>query len=806
MRRRPRRRINPARRVLGAAGRVLAWLFAAVSGLVALAAVAVAVLFWESLPPSGVQLQVPGLAKSVAITLDPDGIPRIMAGSDLDAAAALGFMHARDRMFQMELMRRAASGRLSEIAGTATLRLDRTTRVLGLRTRAEADLAALDADTQAMLDAYARGVNAWIAARGRFAAPEFIPLGQPEPWTAVDSLLWGKTMGLYLSGNWRSKLARAALQARLPPDRLRELWPPQDDTPRPDARVLPGLPLAGTRLAALSGTRLAAAVPDFPEPFTLPGSASNEWAVDGTKTVSGKPLLAGDPHLAFSLPGIWYLARIETPGGVLAGATAPGMPFLVIGHNGRIAWTFTTTGADTQDVFVETPLPDGNYQTPDGPQPFSRREERIRVRGAPDELLTVRETRHGPVLSDLDAPGGQVPGGQVLGGQAVGNPVLAVAMANLAPGDSAAAGLLALNRAAGVAEAGRASEMIAAPVQNLLVADQAGIAQFTTGRVPLRRAGDGSLPVDGADGEHDWTGFASGADLPRIVGPASGRLVNANERVAGPDFPVFMGNDWFGDWRARRIREMLDAANAYTPASFAAMQVDPVSSFAVEILPTLLAVRPLDEPSRQAIASLSDWHGAMEVDLPQPLIFNAWVRQFEAAVLGRAGVPAGAAGARYDFVARALSPEGAAWCDGDCGPLLSRSLQAAMAGIAAAQGPALGGWLWGGVHRAIFSHPLLGMLPVLGRLTTSYIEQPGDDTTVYRGGTRGDSWASVHGAGYRGVYDLQDLDQSLFALTPGQSGHPFRRVATSLMTRWRDGTGILLGPHPVVADSIGLIP
>ena len=378
----------------------------------------------------------------------------------------------------------------------------------------------------------------------------------------------------------------------------------------------------------------------------------------------------------------------------------------------------------------------------------------------------MRETRHGPVLSDLDAPGG---------------PVLAVAMANLAPGDSAAAGLLALNRAPDIEAAGLASEMIATPVQNLLVADQAGIAQFTTGRVPIRRAGDGTVPVDGADGAHDWTGFAGGSALPRIIGPASGRLVNANERIAGPDFPVFMGADWFGDWRARRIRQLLDSANSYSTASFAAMQVDPVSSFAVQILPTLLATQPLDDASRRAIALLSDWHGAMQADLPQPLIFNAWVRQFEVALLDHAGVPAGAAGARYDLVARALSPAGIAWCGGDCGPLLSRSLQAAIAGIAAAQGPSPDSWLWGGVHRAIFPHPLLGALPALGWLTTSYIAQPGDDTTVYRGGTRGDNWASVHGAGYRGVYDLQNLDRSLFALTPGQSGHPFRRLATSLM-------------------------
>ncbi len=784
MRRRSRRPGRIIRARLWLAAWLLGRAIAVGCGLVALMGVGVGALIWLSLPPGGMRVQVPGLAGPVAISLDADGVPRIAAGSDLDAAAALGFMHARDRMFQMDLMRRAASGRLSEIAGAATLRSDRTMRVLGLRTRAAANLPLLNAETRATLEAYSSGVNAWIAARGRFAAPEFIPIGKPEPWTAVDSLLWGKIMGLYLSGNWRSELARAALQGHVATERLQALWPPQDDTPRPDARLLPDL-------HGLT-TRLAAAVPDFPEPFTWPASASNEWAVDGTQTTTGHPLLAGDPHLAFGLPCIWYLARIETPDGVLAGATAPGVPFLVIGHNGRIAWSFTTTGADTQDVFIETTLPDGRYQTPDGPQAFVEHEERIRVRGAADERLVVRETRHGPVLSDLDAPGG---------------PVLAVAMANLAPGDSTAAGLLALNRAADVTEAGRASELITAPVQNLLMADRTTIAQFTTGRVPIRRAGDGTLPVEGADGAHDWTGFAGGSALPRIVAPENGRLVNANERVAGPDFPVFMGADWFGDWRARRIRQMLTARDKHDSAGFAAMQVDAISSFAVHILPKLLATHPLDAASEQALGLLARWDGSMQADLPQPLIFNAWVRQFEAALLRHVGVPAAAVGAQYDMVARALSPAGAVWCDADCGPMLAQSLQAAMAGIVAANGPEPNDWLWGSVHQAIFSHPLLGALPVLGRMTTSKIAQPGDDTTVYRGGMRGDGWASVHGAGFRGVYDLADLDHSLFALTPGQSGHPFRRMATSLMTRWRDGTSLVLGPSAaIVTDSIGLNP
>jgi len=721
---------------------------------------------------------VPGLEADVRITVDADGIPRVAAGSERDGAAALGYLHARDRMFQLELMRRNASGRLSEVAGAAALPQDRLMRTLGLRRRAEADLAGLDPATRGMLDAYAAGVNAWIRARGRLAAPEFIVIGPPEPWTAVDSLLWGKTMGLYLSGNWRLEVARAALLARQPGVRVQEYWPPQDGTPAVEASLGVGVE-----------SRLAEVVPAFPAPFTLPDQASNEWAVDGTHSVSGAPLLAGDPHLGFSMPGIWYLARVDTPAGVLAGATAPGVPFLVMGHNGRIAWAFTTTGADTQDVFVETVLPDGNYASPQGPRPFVVREERIRVRGRADEVLRVRETRHGPVLSDLDAPGG---------------PVLAVAMANLLPGDSAP-GLLALNRAGTTAEAGLAAAGIVAPVQNMLVADRDGIAQFTTGRVPVRAAGDGSVPVAGADGAHDWVGMAGGDALPHQVAPASGRLVNANERTAAPDFPVFMGRDWYGDWRARRIRTLLDGLERHDAAGFAAMQVDSVSSYALEVLPRLLATAPADAASVEALGLLRGWDGAMQAELPQPLLFNEWMRAFEGSLLQGAGVPVGLTGTRYDLVAYALSPAGAWWCRGDCGAQLSASLGAAVSALAARQGPGAAGWRWGAEHRAAFAHPLLGLLPGVGRLATWSIEQPGDDTTLNRGGTRAGSWASVHGAGFRGVYDLADLDGSLFAQTPGQSGHSLRRTAASLLERWRDGVPVRLGPRgDAVADTLVL--
>ncbi len=757
--------------------RFLRLLDTAVRGIVAtllLAAVTVFAVLFIPLPGTDERAPVPGLTAAATVGFDVDGIPRIHAASERDAAAALGYVHARDRMFQMDLTRRVASGRLSELAGPATLKLDRTMRVLGLRRSAEAAWADMPPDARGLLEAYARGVNARLAQRGRFAAPEFVAFGRPEPWTPIDSLLWGKTISLYLSGNWREELSRAGLAGKLTPGQIDELWPAQPGTPAPAAAL-------DVRYAALA-TRLDAALPRFPDPFTLPDQASNEWAVDGARTASGAPLLAGDPHLAFGQPGFWYLARIETPGGVLAGATAPGVPFLVIGHNGHIAWTFTTTGADTEDLFAETVLADGRYQTPDGPQAFTTRQERIGVRGEPDTVLTVRLTRHGPVVSDLDRVDG------------AGGPVLAASLAAEQPGDDAVPGLLALNRAQDVDAAGRAAAAITSPIQNLLVADRTRIAQFTTGRVPIRRSGDGSVPAPG-DGSHDWTGWASGAALPHIVAPASGRLVNGNERTAPPDFPVFLGRDWFGDWRAQRIRTLLAGAHGLGTADFAAMQVDDVSSFAQSLLPTLRAVPRNDDLPGHAAALLDGWNGAMGRNAPQPLVFNAWVQAFYALVRQRAGVPGDAFSPWLEFTTFVLGPAGAHWCGGDCTPLLQESLRTSMAALAGRYGPDPSAWRWGTAHEAVFAHPILGALPVLGPLTTARIAQPGDDATIFRGGNRPGALTSVHGPGYRGVYDLADLDRSLFIAAPGQSGNIISRHATDLLHRWRDGASIQLSPH-----------
>ena len=757
--------------------------------VLAVAGIAIGGLLWWSLPPSAQEAAIPGLSGPVDIRIDQDGVPRIRAGNTLDGAAALGFLHARDRMFQMDLMRRNASGRLSELAGAVTLRQDRTMRVLGLRRRAEADLAGLPAETRAELEAYARGVNAWINARGRFSAAEFLWFGTPEPWTPVDSLLWGKTMGLWLSSNWRTKLSRLSLAGKVDPRIVEELWPPDTGDGRPHAELQPD-----PRMMQAAG-RLAEVLPAFPDPFTLPGSASNEWAVDGARSETGAPLLAGDPHLAFGKPGIWYLARIETDGGVLAGATAPGVPFLVIGHNGRIAWTFTTTGADVQDVFIETPVGADQYLTPDGPRPFIVHEEHIRVRGRPDEILRVRETRHGPVISDLEDLNGK------------DRPLLAVAMGNLAVGDTAAAGLAALNQASDIAGAGLAAGRISAPAQNLLVADRDGIAQYVTGRIPLRRNADGRMPVAGADVTNDWLGFASGTQLPHTIAPAGGRLVNANERVAPPDFPVFLGNDWFGDWRARRIHEMLDAAPKHSVDGFARMQTDVRSAYARQILPALLAVDVPPGPAAQARNLLRGWDGTMAADQPQPLIFNQWLDQFYARVLARVGIPRAVAGPQMETVAFVLSPAGGHWCGGDCAPLLREALAAAVEELRTSQGSDPAQWRWGQAHQAVFAHPILRALPLLGWLTSSRIPISGDNSTVNRQGNRGPIFDSVHGGAYRGVYDLADLERSRFVVAPGQSGHPLSRHSADFISRWREGGTITLGALPQrVTATIRLTP
>jgi penicillin amidase len=573
--------------------RILRWSGRGLAGLVAflvlLLAGATAAVWW-TLPAREGRVVLPGLSAPVEIALDAQGIPTVIAQSEGDAWTALGWLHARDRMFQMDSMRRGASGRLSEVAGSGALRLDRYMRLLGLVPRAEADLAALPPDTRAAMEAYARGVNAWIDARGRFAAPEFLVLGAPEPWRPVDSLLWGKVMGLWLSGNWRTELDRARLAGLLPPERLDDLWPADTTPGRPDlpglasAAAAPGIDWAAAAPGDRSGLdRLAAAIPRFPVDAPLPSMASNAWVVAGHAVGVGRTAARDRP--ASGLPGADPVVPCADR---IARRARAGRR-----HGTRRAWHRHRTERAPRPGASPPPIPTprtcswsacpGRTPTrrPTVPCPFTVREEVIRVRWSEPVALRVRETRHGPVISDLDAPAGRTDG-----------TVLALAAANLAPGDTAASGLLALNAARSLADARAAARLITSPSQNLMVADAAGgIAMYLTGRTPLRRSGDGSLPVPGWDGRADWTGFIPFDALPHVEDPASGVIANANNRVVPPGHDAWLGRDWNGDWRFRRIGQMLGAAPRHDVAGFAAMQADTLSLFAAET-PARPARRP----------------------------------------------------------------------------------------------------------------------------------------------------------------------------------------------------------------------
>ncbi|MFM7422213.1 MAG: penicillin acylase family protein, partial [Alphaproteobacteria bacterium] len=611
-----------------------------------------------------------------------------------------------------------------------------------LEERAAADLAALDPETRAMLEAYARGVNGWIAARGRFAAPEFIALGAPTPWQPVDSLLWGKIMGLWLGGNWRMELERARLAARLSPEQLADLWPEDATAGRPDEPLMPAETKASGALRGegLNGAALAALaqhLPRFPQDAPLPEIASNAWAVGTTRSATGAPLLAADPHLSHSAPIIWYLARISLPDGrSLMGATAPGVPGILIGRNENLAWGFTTTHADTQDIFIEKLTEDGRYATPEGPRDFIWHETDIAVRGAAPVRLRFRETRHGPVISDLD-PSFHSEAGTVL----------ALAMASLAAGETSARGLLRLNRAGSVAEARSAAEDITSPVQNLMLADRAGgIAMFIVGQVPQRRSGDGALPRPGWDGAAGWDGFLPFEAKPHVENPASAVIANANNRVA--------------------------------PADFAGLQMDRTSLFAAEALAAFRALPPMAGAAGAALSLLQAWDGDMAAARPEPLIFHATMRGFGQALLKRAAIPPDGFAPSPEFLRPLLQGSDAAarWCGDDgCAPMLAAALTEAVAALATQYGADPRQWRWGAAHIARFDHAILRFIPFVRDWLGLVAAPGGDGETVARAAFRGGGFAAVHGAGFRGVMDLAAPDGAYAVIATGQSGHPFSR-------------------------------
>src|SRR5579859_455151 len=676
-------------------------------------------LLRASLPQTTGTMSLPGLEHPVSVVRDAAGVPTIKAESTHDLYLALGFVHAQDRLWQMDLQRRLTQGRLAETFGPAALGSDRFMRTLGLYRHAAASVPFMSPEFTAVLDAYAAGVNAFLAS-GKSLPIEFTLLGyKPEPWQPADSLMVGKLFDLQLAGNYRQELLHAKLAQTLSADEMAELFPgyPKDG------------PVALGKLAELTrGLPLEHLLAALPADVG-PRRASNDWVVDGAHSVTGKPLLANDPHLDYSAPLIWYLARLEAPGTDLVGAFVAGTPAMVLGHNDRIAWGYTTTNADVEDVFVEKvdPADPARYLTPDGSAPFDTIEERIAVKGQAPEVLKVRTTRHGPVISDLT--------GNPLTTPETGT-VLALETSFLVDDDRSSEAQWRVGLARGWPSWVEALRLFTAPMQNMVYADHDGnIGFFAPGQIPIRKKGDGTVPVPGWTGEYDWDGWVPFEELPQALNPPVGHIATANNKIVPDSYPHLLTHDWDLPYRAQRIEAGLAETPRQSIESSAALQGDSVSLTAKHLLPLMLAVPPADDRQRQAMGLLAHWDSRMQADRPEPLIFIAWLRALNKHLYQPA---LGGLFERY-WAMQPLATEGVLtshqhWCgEGGCPAALQASLKDALDELALQYGADMSAWRWGTAHLALFAHPIFHRLPILRQIFDRQVPADGSVDTVDAG-------------------------------------------------------------------------
>jgi penicillin amidase len=729
----------------------------------------------RSLPQVDGTLRLSGLQGPVEIVRDLHGIPYIYASTDHDAFFGLGYAHAQDRLWQMEMQRRIGAGRLAEIFGEDTLETDQFLRTVGFYRAAEAAWPALSPEVQAALQAYSDGVNAYVAS-GAALPPEFTILGfKPEPWRPADSLVWAKMMAWNLGDSYGDDLIHADLLAILGPERSTQL---AYSYPADAPVILP--PDAMTALLETQKT--------LREHTGLGGKhvGSNNWVVSGTRTASGLPLLANDPHLGAQIPSIWYLAGMQGDRIHSVGATLPGLPAVVIGHNDRIAWGVTNLGPDVQDLFIEriNPANPNQYEVNGSWQDMQLIAEEIKVKGREEPVeWAARATRHGPLISDVTSQRGQA---------------LALRWPALDPADTTISAFLGIDYSGNWQDFRDALSVYVAPSQNFVYADVDGnIGYYGPGRIPIRARGDGSVPVPGWNDDYAWKGWIPFAQLPNAYNPADGYLVTANNRVTPDDYPYFITNAWAPPYRAERIRELLTSGQGLTPDDYARIQSDQRSAQARELLPLLLAVQPRTSAETQALGILREWDGTVSPDAAAPAIYEAWYAHLYAALLGDdLGGEVGKFLTETDdpiLLKRILSGEEAVWCDDvltpaeeTCNETALVALQDALKELEKHLGHDMGKWRWGDLHRTVFPHNPLSQVGFLKPLFERSIVTGGDDFTVNPSPYKLDApFDSNWVPSYREIIDLADLGNSRFMHTTGQSGNFLSKHYDDLIPLWR---------------------
>jgi penicillin G amidase len=789
----------------------------------------------RSLPQIDGTVTVAGLTAPIDIIRDADAIPHVFATTKADALFGLGYVHAQDRLWQMELQRRIGHGRLSEVLGAAAIPQDRFLRTVGFGRAARSAWASTPDWAKHQIDAYVAGVNAFISThRGSRLPPEFSLLRfEPEPWSGADVVAWVKMMAWDLSANYAFELLRHDLAAAVGAERMAQLMPPYPiaglsilpDRPEDAGEstagaggaggILPYLPhrpyppLAWSNAFAAALSQGDAAVGDF-----LVGSArseglgSNNWVIDGTLSASGMPMLANDPHLSARLPSTWYLAHVSGGDFEMIGATLPGAPAVALGRNRYIAWGATNVAADVEDLYREKLNDAGTHAEFRGVQePMTIIPETIAVKGAEPVRLQVRLTRHGPLVSDAINANNQA-------SKAEPKPAalepLAFRWTALEPDDSTVASFLKLNDARDWTQFTDALRTFVSPSQNFVYADVNGhIGYYAPGRIPIRAAGDGSLPAEGWSGTAEWTGWIPFAELPHLYDPPEHFIITANHRPAPPSYPYLLGLEWPEPYRAQRIHDLLNSARVdarrrgtgLTPDDFARMQADTLSLHAQALLPLLVArARPDGGPLAQAVEVMKKWDGQSGADSSGAAIFGAWFHHLAAAL---AGDDLGAAltdryAERFTFVTRfvvrTLNANDAAWCDDratdareTCDDAVTAALRRGIADLNERLGSDVSRWRWDGVHRAVFPHQGLDAVKALRPILSRSVPNGGDWSTVNVAPAAAESpYDQKQLPGYREIIDLSPANDSRFLDAVGESGHFLSPHYDDFLKDWRE--------------------
>lgn len=770
--------------------------------LAALLLAAFLVLVASTFPRESGSVRVPGISAAVSIEMGPHGVPTIRAANETDALFGLGYVHARDRLWQMEYQRRIGAGRLAEILGPQLVETDTFLRTIGFHRAAESAWRSLSEPARRKIEAYVGGVNAYLAT-SRARPVEFRILRcAPAPFDPVDALVWAKLMAWDLGGNARDEIARVRLAAAVGEERAAELLPPVP----PDFTILQDgewkmpairsassrVPSPVSRVPALLFARLDAAFAHAGARDDDGGMGSNSWVVAGSRTTTGKPILANDPHLGLRTPSVWYLARLVSPGWSVTGATLPGLPGVVIGRNDRIAWALTSLEPDVEDLFVEDvdPADPGRYRWKGEWRRFDVRRETIRVRGGKDVELLVRTSVHGPIVTDV------LEGARTLGA------AVAFRWTALDETDRTAEAIDGIDHARNWEEFVAAVRLFLAPAQNFLYADVDGHIGYTaSGAIPIRPRADGLRPVAGS-GEDDWSGYVPFDELPRTLDPPRGYLVTANDRVASERYPYAISRDWPEPYRARRITERILAQPKLGVADVRSIQLDRVSLQATTLLPLLLDTQPTDAASGDALARLHAWNREFAPDSPAAAIYAAWYAGLARMPRDELGDKAPLRTVRSRFLINALRSD-SAWCDDvktpareTCAGFRTQTLREAVALLRERLGPDPAAWRWERLHRARFPHGVFDAVKGLRSIFSLEIGQGGDASTVNVGAYRLDgSFRMTDGPSYRQIVDLSG-GGDLLVHTTGQSGNVFDPRYRDLLPLWREGRYFSLEGSP----------